>query len=170
MCFQCIFKIIFFKQNRRKLKLKKRKISKYLEGFYYQVKLNWFEKWLLQSIFFCLAGFSSWGKCKLHLPQKYCIFPNHIIKHLCKIWKHIQMKPVIFWKSLICQERIHIQLNHHHQMHHRFDELYKEIHKCKKFTTEYEKKLLSSQSNISDNDDEKRKIKHQQIQGKWDSH
>ena len=51
-------------------------------------------------------------------------------------------------------------------MHHGSEELYKEIHKCKKFTTEYEKKLFSSQSNISDNDDEKWKIKHQQIQGK----
>ena len=37
-------------------------------------------------------------------------------------------------------------------MHHRSDELYKEIHKCKKFTREYEKKLFSSQSDISDND------------------
>ena len=37
-------------------------------------------------------------------------------------------------------------------MHHRSDELYKEIHKCKKFTREYEKKLFSSQSHISDND------------------
>ena len=120
-------------------------------------------------------------KLKRHLMSKYnCLqekeagpkesFLNHKIKHLCKIWKHIQIKSVICRKSLICVERIDIHLNHHHQMHHRSDELYKEIHKCKKFTREYEKKLFSSQSNISDNDDEKRKIKHQQIQKKWDSH
>ena len=120
-------------------------------------------------------------KLKRHLMSKYhCLqekeaglkesFLNHKIKHLCKIWKYIRIKPVICRKCLICVEWINIHLNHHHQMHHGSEELYKEIHKCKKFTTEYEKKLFSSQSNISDNDDEKWKIKHQQIQGKWDSH
>ena len=131
----------------------------------------------------CLVGGCTFKglKLKRHLMSKYhCLqekeaglkesFLNHKIKHLCKIWKHIRIKPVICRKSLICVERIDIHLNHHHQMHHRSDELYKEIHKCKKFTREYEKKLFSSQSTISDNDDEKRKIKHQQIQEKWDSH
>ena len=51
-------------------------------------------------------------------------------------------------------ERIDIHLNDHHQMHRRSDEPYKEIGKFKKFTTEYEKKLSSSQSNISGNDNE----------------
>ena len=55
-------------------------------------------------------------------------------------------------------------------MHHRADHLYQEIDKCKNFTREYEKKLFSSQLNISENDDEKLKIKHKQIQRKWDRH
>ena len=81
-------------------------------------------------------------------------FLNHKFKHLCEISKHARVKPVICRKCFICAERIDIHLNDHHQMHRRSDEPYKEIGKFKKFTTEYEKKLSSSQSNISGNDNE----------------
>ena len=76
------------------------------------------------------------------------------------------MKPVVCTKCLICVDRIDIHVNHHHQMHNRSDERYKEIGKCKKFKREYQKKLFSSQPNISVNDDEKLKIKCKQIQRK----
>ena len=97
-------------------------------------------------------------------------FLTNKIKYMWEIIKRMLIKPVICRKCLICVDRIDIHVNHHHQMHHRADHLYQEIDKCKNFTREYEKKLFSSQLNISENDDEKLKIKRKQIQRKWDRH
>ena len=58
----------------------------------------------------------------------------HKIKHLCKVNRQNQSKPIISRKCLKCLYRINNHLTGYHKMQRGSEKLYQEIEKCKKIT------------------------------------
>ena len=70
----------------------------------------------------------------------------HKIKHLCKVNRHNQSKPIICRKCSKCLDTINNHLTGYHKMQRGSEKLYQEIEKCKKITNI----LQMLFSNISD--------------------
>ena len=58
----------------------------------------------------------------------------HKIKHLCKVNRHNQSKPIICRKCSKCLDTINNHLTGYHKMQRGSEKLYQEIDKCEKIT------------------------------------